>query len=77
MRAHEDRAGVVDVVENSARLGGLHLEVLGPVGVAEGCRGREVVDEHDRRLLPLERGSHAIAVESGCRDRRSTSAATA
>ena len=46
----EDRAGVRDQVERRARVGGLQLEVLGAVGVAERGGGRDVVDQHDRRL---------------------------
>jgi len=55
-------AGVLDAGEHGIRVDGLDLEVLCPVGVAEGDRRFQVVDEDDRGLLAGQRLSHSCAV---------------
>ena len=67
--AEEDRAGVLDEVERRSGLGGVQLEVLGPVRVAERGGGRDVVDQHDRRLAAVEGLAHAIGVPCAGRKR--------
>ena len=63
--AKEDRARVGDRVEGLTEVRGVDLEVLGTVGVADGGRGREVVDQDDRRLGPGEGLRHALGVARG------------
>ncbi len=62
VRAEEDRPGVRQEVEHLPRLGGLHFEVLGAVGVAECSGDRQGIDEHDGGLLPGERRTDAVDV---------------
>ena len=58
-------------------VGEVQLEVLGRVGVAERGRGREVVDEHDRRLRARQGDRDALGVTRARRARRDSAATAA
>ena len=53
----EDRTGVAHPAGPGGGVAGLHLQVLGAVGVHHGQPLLEVVDQHDPGLLAAERGA--------------------